>query len=77
MPTAWGSTYTMLQRPHELKSVMLDIVSQEAHLTEQGWNELELITTAIKFPYQATVKLLQKNLTPGECMLEWKRVTFN
>lgn len=75
--TRWGSTFLMLKRLLELKVFIQDLGSREVHLTDQEWAKLEDMVHLLEIPYKATIGLQKEKLTPGECFLKWKEVTFN
>ena len=76
MPIRWGSTACMIKRALELKESIKKIKGKETHLTDFEWEELERLNQILQIPHKATIALQKENLTPGECLLEWREVTF-
>ena len=76
MPTRWGSTFLMLQRLLDLKSFIQDLGSQDSYLTESEWSEVKMMVDVLQIPHAATISLQKQDLTPGECLLQWREVMF-
>ena len=76
MPTRWGSTFLMLQRLLDLKSFIQDLGSQDSYLTESEWSEVKMMVDVLQIPHAAIISLQKQDLTPGECLLQWREVMF-
>ena len=76
MPTRWGSTFLMLQHLLDLKSFIQDLGSQDSYLTESEWSEVKMMVDVLQIPHAATISLQKQDLTPGECLLQWREVMF-
>lgn len=74
--TRWGSTYLMIQRILELKSVLNDFANPDVTLTEDEWESAEQLKLILLQPFIVTQRLQAANLTPGVFFKEWKKLIF-
>ena len=70
--TRWGSTYVMVKRLLELKSVLEDIDNPAISLSQIQWKQASQLEEVLLFPYTATKKLQAEDLTAGQFWFEWK-----
>ena len=66
----------MAKRLLELKDSIKGLASDDVKLTDYEWGELQRLVSILSIPQKATIALQKENLTPGECLLEWREVVF-
>ena len=76
MPTRWGNTFLMLQQLADMKCFVQDLGSHESYLTESEWAEVKMMVKVLQEPHAATICFQKQVLTPGECLLHWRKVMF-
>ena len=66
----------MLQRLVDLKCFVQDLGSHESYLTESEQAEVKIMVKVLQIPYAATIYFQKQDLTPGECLIHWRKVMF-
>ena len=66
----------MLQRLADLKCFVQDLGSHESYLIESKWAEVKMMVEVLQIPHAATIYFQKQDLTPGECLLHWRKVMF-
>ena len=70
--TRWGSTYLMIERILQLKSILSDMANPDLTMSDDHWEQVENLKEILSYPFLVTKKLQCSNLTPGSFLKEWK-----
>ena len=74
--TRWGSTYLMIERILELKSILSDMANHDLTMSNVQWDQVKSLKELLYYPYIVTKKLQCSNLTPGSFIKEWNMLIF-
>ena len=74
--TRWGSTYLMIERILQLKSILSDMANPDLTMSDDHWEQVENLKEILSYPFLVTKKLQCSNLTPGSFLKEWKMLIF-
>lgn len=74
--TRWGSTFNMLKRLLQIKTIVQDYAaaSTELHVAEGIWASFQGIVNVLEPPFAVTLRLQSSSLTPGTFLMEWVKL---
>ena len=50
--------------------------SDDVRLSDQEWEKLAHLVAVLSIPKKATIAIQREDMTPGECLLEWREAVF-
>ena len=68
--TRWGSTYLMIERILQLKSILSDMANPDLTMSDAHWEQVKNLKEILSYPFLVTKKLQCSNLTPGSLLKE-------
>ena len=54
--TRWGSTYLMIERILQLKSILSDMANPDLTMSDANWKQLENLKEILSYPFLVTKK---------------------